>query len=176
VRINQDKGEAVTIALVAVAAVLGVLLFGNKLNPFDRSADPSNRRTASAISGRDIVEITNAVAESEKPVTVKVDRSFEASHEVTDPKLTLGQKIGRFFAGLGNLSLLLFFAGLAICILTPIGGILWDRWKYKHAFKNTVSAVRELDDDTFQKLAPKLAAKQDKRDKVLVDKVKAELH
>ena len=173
--INQ-KGEVVTVALIAVAAVIGTLLLAPKLNPFDKSADPANRRTASAISGRDIVEITNTVAESDQPVTVRVDRSVTASAEVTDPKLTLGQMIARFFAGLGTWAVVAIVAALALGIVTP-AGLAWKaRNAWKSAFTNTVAGIRDLDDDTYQKAVPKLAARQDKRDKQLVDRVKGELH
>lgn len=175
---RRQNGEiaTATVVIIAVAAVLLTPLILKTGNPFDRSADPSNRRTASAISGRDIVEITNTVAASDQPVTVKVDRSVEASAEVTDPKLTLGQKIGRFFSGLGTWVVL---ALLAACILIPgfALGLVWRaRNAWKNAFKNTVAGVRDLDDETYQKAIPKLAARQDRRDKKLVDRVKAELH
>lgn len=177
-RVHGQRGEIAT-ATVVVIAVLSVILAPLILktgNPFDRSADPANRRSASAMSGRDIVDITKAVAASEEPVTVHVDRSVTASAEVTDPKLTVGQRVGRFFSGLGTWALILLVAALGLGLVTPAGLLAWSRHKYRSAFKNTIAAVRDLDEDTYQKVVPKLAARQDRRDKVLVDKVKSELH
>lgn len=163
--------------ILGVIAVVGlVAILSPKLNPFSGSADPANRRTASAISGRDIIDITKVVSSSEEPVTVHVDRSVTASAEVTDPKLTLGQRVGRFFSGLGTWAVVGLALALGLGIVTP-AGLAWQaRSAWKSAFKNTVAGVRNLDDETYQKVVPQLAAMQDQRDKRLVDRVKAELH
>jgi hypothetical protein len=161
--------------IAGVAALIGLLFFavGPKLNLFDNSADPANRRTAETLSGRDIVSITKAVSEVEGPVTVSVDRSVEASKEVTDPKLTAGQRIGRFFSGLGLWALL----GLGLLLLTPLGAVLWKLYTYRSAFKNTVAGIRDIDDkDVYEKATRCIAVSQNKRDKRLVDRMKAELH
>lgn len=174
-RMNQKGFTGIEI-LAVVAVVLLVPIVMKTGNPFDRSADPANRRTASAISGKDIVEISNAVAGSEKPMTVKVDRSVEASAEVTDPKLTLSQKIGRFVSGLSTWTLLL---GVGVFVLfggTPFV-ILWRKYlEYRQAMKATVSAIRETDAETYERLKPHLAGKMDRRDKRVVDKMKRELN
>lgn len=175
---RNQRGEIATATVILICGAFFLLapIIMKNGNPFDRSADPSDRRTASAISGKDIVEITNAVAVAEQPVTVKVDRSVEASKEVTDPKLTIGQRVGRFFSGLGTWAVVLIVIALALGIITPAGLAWRARNAWKTAFKNTVEGVRDLDEETYQKVAPKLAAKQDKRDKKLVDRVKMELH
>ena len=175
IRGNQRGFTGVEI-LAVVAVVLLVPIVMKTGNPFDRSADPANRRTASAISGKDIVEITNQVAESEKPVTVKIDRSVEASSEVTDPKLTLSQKVGRFFAGLTTWTLVFLFVSLAFFGGAPIVW-LWRKYaNMKETMKRTVQAIRELDDDTYKRVAPKLSDKMDKKHKKTVDKLKMELN
>lgn len=176
--VRGQRGEiaTATVVIIAVAAVILTPLMLKTGNPFDRSADPSNRRTAAAISGKDIVEITREVAKAEEPVTVRVDRSVEASKEVTDPKLTIGQKIGRFFAGLGTWAVIGVLFAIFVLGVSPAAMIAWSRHKLKSAFRNTVAAIREVDDETYSKLKPHLAARQDKRDKRLIDKVKAELH
>lgn len=164
--------------IVAVVAIIGVVAFvAPKLNIFNNSADPANRRTASAISGRDIVDITNAVSDSEKPVTVHIDRSVEAKSEITDPKLTVGQRIGRFFGGLSTWAVLLIIGGLAAGVITPMGLLTWSRHVWKSAFKNTVAGIRDMDDEeAYKKATRSIAVQQNKRDKKLTDKVKSELH
>lgn len=176
---RNQRGEVATLTVVVIA-VLSVLLAPLVLkggNPFDRSADPSNRRTASEVSGSDIVKITNQVAQSDRPLTVEIDRSVHASAEVTDPKLTAGQKIGRFFSGLGTWGLVMLFGGIALAIFTPLGGALWKMFTYRSAFKNTVAGIRDIDDpEAYQKAVRSIAVQQNKRDKQLVDKMKSELH
>lgn len=171
--VNSKRGFT-GLEIAGVVAIVGlVIMFAPKLNPFSNAADPANRRTASAISGRDVVEITNAVANSDKPVTVRVDRSMESSEEITDPKLTLGQRVGRFFSGLGTWGLIL----VALCIFTPLGGAIWKWWSYRTAFKNTVAGIRDIEDpEAYQKAVRSIAIQQNKRDKVLVDRMKSELH
>lgn len=175
---NSQRGEVATATVILIAVgtfLLAPILFKNG-NPFDRSADPSNRRTASAISGKDIVEITNTVASAEGPVSVRVDRSVDASKEVTDPKLTLSQRIGRLVAGLGTWGLVYVFVSLAFFGGAPIVW-LWKKYAgMKETMKRTVQAIRELDDDTYKRVAPKLSEKMDKKHKKVVDKLKAELN
>jgi hypothetical protein len=174
VLIKNRKGFT-GLEIVGVVAVLGlVVIMAPKLNPFSGAADPANRRQESTFSGKDIVEITKAAKEAD--MEVRIDRSVEARSEVTDPKLTIGQRVGRFFSGLGTWAVVLIVIALALGIITPAGLAWRARSAWKTAFKNTVEGVRDLDDETYQKVAPKLAAKQDKRDKKLVDRVKMELH
>ena len=174
IKANQKGFTGVEIlAVVAVVLLVPIVM---KSNPFDRSADPANRRTASAISGKDIVEITNTVADSEKPVTVKIDRSVEASSEVTDPKLTLSQKIGRFISGMSTWTFLLCVGIFALFGAGPFIA-LWNKFtEYRSTSKAMVSAIREVDDDTYAKLKPHLAAKMDRKHKRTVDKLKMELN
>lgn len=173
----NNRGEA-SIILIAIVAVLGTLYVGQKGNLFDRSADPSNRRTASSISGRDIVEITNQVAEAEKPVTVRIDRSVDASAEITDPKLTWGQKIGRFFGGLGTWAIVAIGVFIALCIIFP----MWRAWVWKQFARNQVAGIRDIDDPAvYEKVTKAIKKRQEasgkaKHDAVLVDKLKATLH
>ena len=172
---RNNKGFTGIEILVVVACVLLVPVV-LKSNPFDRSADPSNRRTASAISGKDIVEITNTVASSDKPVTVRVDRSVDASSEVTDPKLTLSQKFGRFVSGMSTWMLILagvvlFFFGTGPFIA------MWQKYRtMKETMKRTVVAVKELDDETASKVKDKLSKKMDTPHKRVVDRLKTELN
>lgn len=175
---QNEKGEIATLTIIliaVVAAVLAPVVLKNG-NPFDRSADPSNRRTASSLSGRDVVEITKAVAASDEPVTVKIDRSVEAHAEVTDPKLTIGQKLGRFFAGLGTWSLIGLLFAVFVLGISPAAILAWSRHTWKSAFKNTVAGIRDLDEETYKKATSSIAKHQDRRDKQKVDKVKASLH
>lgn len=169
------RGEITTATVILIS--LGALLLAPILlktgNLFDRSADASNRRTAASLSGNDIVQITQVAAANDMNVTI--DRSVSESKEVTDPKLTIGQKVGRFFAGLGMWGIIFIAISLLVFGGAPL---VWLARKYavmRQAFKNTVAAIRETDDDTYAKLKPKLAAKHDRRDRKLVDKMKAEL-
>ena len=168
--------DTLAVVLIAVVSVIVTPLILKNSNPFDRSADPANRRTASAISGRDIVDITKEVAKSPEPVTVHIDRSVEAKAEVTDPKLTLSQKIGRFISGLSIWALLAIIAGFAV-FGVGFPAMLFQKYLLmKETMKRTVQAVRELDDDTYKKVAPKLSDNMDRSHKKVVDKLKAELN
>ncbi len=173
---KNQRGEialALVVAIALGAAIIG--FFGHKLNPFDRSADPSNRRTASALSGKDIVKITHAAAASD--LDVEIDRSFEVSREVTDPKLTLGQKIGRFFEGLSTWAVVALFVLLALGIITPAGLIAWSRNAWKGLAKRTVQGVRDIEDEaTYKTVTKAISKRHDKNDVKLVDKAKMELH
>lgn len=183
---EKQRGEiaTATVIIIAVVTVLFAPLVLKNGNPFDRSADPSNRRTASAISGRDIVNITNAVADSEKPVTVHVDRSIEASSEVTDPKLTLGQRIGRFFEGLGTWAVVGVLFAVFVLGVSPAAILAWSRARWKGFSKNLVGGVRLLgkeDPEAYEKVTKKIGLQQKasgkaRRDEKLVDKVKSEMH
>ena len=177
--IRNQRGEiatAVVIALVIGAAVIG--FFGHKLNPFDRSADPSNRRTASALSGKDIVKITKQVENSDIH-EVTIDRSIESSSEITDPKLTIGQKIGRFFEGLSTWAVIAIIVLLGLGIVTPAGFIAWSRNAWKGAFKHTVQGIKDVktkDAETYTLVTDAIAKRHDNNDKVMVDKIKMELN
>lgn len=176
---RNERGEiaTATVIIIAVATVLLAPLLLKGGNPFDRSAEPANRRTASAISGKDIVDITKAVASSEAPVTVHVDRSVEAHSEVTDPKLTVGQKVGRFFSGLGTWALVGLFVAVFVLGISPIAILAKSRAAWRAAFKNTVAGVRDISDvETYKRVTDSISKRQDKRDKKLVDRVKSELH
>jgi hypothetical protein len=170
VRTKTNKGFT-GLEIVGVMAVLGlVVMIAPKLNPFSSAADPANRR--SATSGEEIVKIVKAAGEADREVIIeRRDHS-----EVTDPKLTVGQRIGRFFAGLGTWSVAAILFAIFVLGLSPAAILAWSRHVWKKAFKNTVSAIRDTDEETYEKLKPKLAARHDKRDKRLVDVVKAELH
>lgn len=164
--------------IAGVVAIVGlVVLLAPKLNPFSSAADLSNRRTASSISGKDIVEITKQVAESEEPVTVRIDRSVDAHSEVTDPKLTLGQRIGRFFGGLSTWAVIGVLFAVFVLGISPAAILGWSRHVWRSAFKNTVAGIRDIsDDEAYKKVTQSIAIQQNKRDKKLVDKVKSELH
>lgn len=174
----SNKKGFTGLEIVGVIAAVGlVVMLMPKLNLFDNSADPSNRRTASAISGKDIVKITNQVAEADQPVTVTIDRSVVATAEVTDPKLTVGQRIGRFFSGLGTWSVIGIFVAVFVLGISPSALLAWSRHTWKAAFKNTVAGIRSIDDpEAYKKATTSIAVQQNKRDKKLVDVVKAELH
>ena len=169
---RRRSGEIATATaiLIAVGVALVAFLYP-KINPFNGAADLANRRSASATSTEEIIRLSKSAPEHE----VVIERRSATSDEVTDPKLTVGQRIGRFFAGVGTWGLVFICVSLLFFSGAPI---IWAVRKYavmKQAFKNTVAAIRETDEDTFAKLKPNLEAKHDRRDRQMVDKIKSEL-
>lgn len=180
-QIMNRRGEIATLTVVAIAAValfLGTL--APSLNPFHGLFGGQQSAANQKASWTRQDEIQKPVLLSSAggvPIAVgtQVERHYNTGVDERPVKLTLGQRIGRFFAGLGTWGLIFIVVSLVFFGGTPI---VWLFRKYtvmKHAFKNTVSAIRETDEETYAKLKPKLQAKHDKRDRQLIDKLKAEL-
>lgn len=174
------RGEAVTLVLVGVAVAALVFAAVPQLNPFRlfgaAHTDSAAGKESSSFSKQSLTPVILSSPQTPGQAVVAYQQTYETGEAVKTPRLTLGQRIGRFFSGLTLWGVVFVIVSLAFFGGAPI---VWLWRKYatmKAAFKNTVSAIRETDDETFAKIKPHLAAKQDKRDKRIVDKLKSELH
>lgn len=176
---NNERGEVATALLVAIA--LGSLILGlalPKLNPFKAFEKTAANKKASWTRQTEKATPVVLTDKAGKAVAVgtATEKIYDTGMESTVPKPTLGERIGAFFASLTTWGLafvgvsLLFFGGAPL---------VWVARKYfvmKQALKNTVAAIREADNETYEKLKPKLAAAHDKQDRQVIDKLKTELH
>jgi len=177
------KGEvtvAIALGLAAVGLLIGTVM--PNLNPFNRMFGSHGTQSAAkqtATWTRQDEVITPKVVslkDGQAVVVNQFERHYDTGTEETTPKLTIGQRIGNFIARLSTWGLIFIIVSL---VFFGGGPIVWAFRKYtsvKDALKNTVAAIREADEETFSKLKPKLAEKHNKADKIIVDKIKSELH
>lgn len=177
--LGNQRGEVVTAVLIAVA--LGSLLVGlvlPKLNPFkafERTAANKKASWTRQTEKSTPVLLTDKAGKAIATGTA-TERIYDTGIEQSVPAPTLGQRIGSFFFGLTTWGLLAVLASLLFFGGAPL---VWLARKYfviRQALKNTVVGIRQADAETFEKLKPALEANHDKRDKVVIDKIKAELH
>lgn len=172
----NKRGEVLTVVLITIAATFIVTSLLPDLNPLKTLA-PSGAARQEASWTRT----------SEKPVilesksvpgqaVVAYERTYDTGAEVKTPKLTWQERVGRFISGLSMWSAIFILVSLLFFGGAPIVWVVRKYFVLRSAFKNTVAGIRETDDETFNKLKIHLAAKQDKRDKKIVDKLKSELH
>ena len=178
---NNQRGEVATLVVVGIAAV--ALLVGTimpKLNPFnnlfggghlDASKQTATWSRQDEIQTPVLLKSGDAIA-----VGTKVERHYDTGTEEKPLALTFAQRIGKFFAGLTTWGLIFIIASLAFFGGAPL---IWLFRKYsviKQTLRSTIAAIRETDNETFEKLKPHLAEHHDRRDKKIVDKIKSELH
>jgi len=144
-------------------------------NPFKAISDPPNQPKKMGAWEQTSEPIILGTA-SDGKLVVANKLTYKASAEETEPKLTLGQKIGNFFSGLSMTGLLFILISLLFFGGAPI---VWAVKKYfavKNALRNTVKAIKEIEPEHFEWIKPTLAANQDKADKVIIAKIKGDLH
>mgnify|MGYP001562064964 CR=1 FL=1 len=187
------KGEALTITLAVIAVAFLIGTFIPQINPLNwfKSAAKPNTETR-AYDTKDVI-VTPFIAINEVSgktiVANKVEEHYSKGNESFTPKQTLAQKFFGFLVGLGGWGVVL--VGLAIAF-PAAAAIVFARLRHvwRNAFKNTVEGVRSIKDkivickkcgdtvtiDAYEHVATAIETKQDKRDKVLVDKIKMQLH
>jgi hypothetical protein len=179
---KNQRGE-ITVTLLGIAIVSALLIgiavpsfrpFKNMFGKGDESA--VGKKASFSTQVEKIKPKVFKMKDGEVVVVNDVELSYNTGTDQNVPKPTLGEKIGSFFFGLTSWMIIGIVVSLAFLGGTPIIWF-WNRARiFKNTLKNTVAAIRGADEDTYQKLKPLLAAKQDKVDKVVVDKIKAELH
>lgn len=105
----------------------------------------------------------------------KIERTVNANLDTTPGKLTLGQKIGKFFAGLSFWGIIFVIVSLAFFGGAPIMWVARKFFKARAALKATVAAIENMNSDEKEKLKAHLAATQDTKDKAYIAKLKAEI-
>lgn len=175
---KRSKGEITTAAVILIS--VGSLILGlmaPKFNPFRFERSSANKKASWTLQ----TEKTKPVLLTDKKgeavaVGNEIERVYNTGKEEITPKKTLGEKIGEFFSRLTTAGLvfvvvsLLFFGGAPL---------VWVYRRYKtvkNALKNTVAAIREVDDETYTKLKPVLAANHEKKDRIVIDEIKKELN
>lgn len=112
-----------------------------------------------------------------KPVVAnQTDRVYSTNQQVTEKELTFFQRVARFGWWLIIGIALFVFVSLYYFAGRPIVKLYQSYKDMKAALKNTVAAIKELPPTTYEEVTDALSKKQDKKDKVLVDQIKSELH
>lgn len=180
---KNQKGEVATAVVILIA--VGSLFVGTifpKFNPIKSlfKTDPTKHKASFAIQ-RETSKPVLLESSDGRHVAVgnEVELYYDTGEESTVPKKTLGERIGDFFANLTTLGLVFVFGSLAFFGGAPI---VWIWRKYltmKRALKNTVVGIKELkekDKEAFERLKPSLASAHDRKDKIVIDKMKTDLN
>ena len=170
------RGEVLTIVLITIAATFLITALVPSVNPMrSLSGGGAAKQEASwtKTSEKPIILESKSVPGQ---AVVAYERTYDTGQEVKTPKLTWQERVGNFISGLSMWSAIFILVSLVFFGGAPIVWIVRKYFDLRSAFKNTVAGIREADDETFNRLKPHLAAKQDKRDKKIVDKMKSELH
>lgn len=177
----NQRGEITTAVAIGIAAV--ALLVGTiapSLNPFNNlfgahSAPSAANQKATWTTTDEVIKPVLLRQGDTVAVGQQIERHYDTGTEERPVKLTLMQRIGRFFAGLTTTAFIFILVSLLFFGGVPI---VWAFHKYaviKQALKNTVAAIRDLPEDQYKAVTPKLAAKHDRRDRKVIDKIKMEL-
>lgn len=175
---KRKKGEALTVLLVAVAGAFIVGTFIPQINPANWFKTTPNTYNANWDRGERTSTPKVAVFDDGKvAVFNETKESYDKGSEKTTPKLTIMQQFGNWISNLSFFWFVILGFLLAAGVVTPAGIFAWSKHVWKSAFKNTVAGIREMPDkEAYEKVTTSIAKKQDRRDKKLVDKVKANLH
>lgn len=188
------KGEVLTIVAVTVAATLilsaalpSINLFGKIFGGGSTAVKAPAEEAWKEQEQRTIPRTVGVTETGEKVIAFEQVKTFRSGASKMPAKLTYGERIGEFFAGLttwGIIILLVLFFAFGI---TPAAVVTWiknrklkateaDLEKRTQALRNTVAALREVPDDVWPKIKQLLEAKHDRQDKVIIDEIKKDLH
>lgn len=189
---KNNRGEVTTLIVIGVAVVSLIIggLIPNPVKFFQRQSEPGTESRTYDTKDIIITPFVSIDDNGKTTVANKVEEHYAKGNDKRTLKQTLGQRLAGFIASLGTWGIVLLFGGLALGIITPAGIFARSRHVMKSAFKNTVNGIRGIKDttvtcrkcgdtvtiDTYAHVSKALAEEQDKRDKVLIDKIKAELH
>ena len=196
----NQKGEALTIIAVTAAATLLVVslipnldifgkIFGGGSTPKAPTEEIWKEQTEEVIPRTGIVAATG-----EQVIAFEKRKTFRSGASKSPTKLSYGERIGEFFAGLTTFGLIVFIGLFLLFGITPAMVVNWfknrkikreeamlaavmeDKAKKEQALKNTVAALRDLPDEVWPKVRQLLEAKHDKQDRIVIDDIKKELH
>lgn len=114
-------------------------------------------------------------AEGNIQVVEKVERTINANLDTTPGKLTIGQRIGRFFMGLSFWGVIFVIVSLVFFGGSPIIWLAGKFFKARAALKATVAAIEQMNAEDKERLKMRLAQTQDTTDKAYIAKLKAEI-
>jgi hypothetical protein len=174
---GNRRGEVLTTLAIVLGLGLVVGTVVPQINPLNWFKSTPNTESGKEASKETIR--TPLFYEGSRGVEVayKVEERSSNSEFKRTPKLTLMQKVGNWISNLSFFWFVVLGLGLLTGMVTPAAIFARLRHVWKTAFKNTVDGIRAVDDEeAYKKVTAKIAQKQDKRDKRLVDRVKQELH
>lgn len=170
---KNKRGEITTALVVLIAA--GALIFGTmfpKLNPLNYF---KSSRATQTEKHHIKSEVKTPIQFGDK-IEFKTEKIESKGNAVFTPKLSLWERITGFIKDLGIWTIIFIVVSVLFFGGAPI---VWAIKKYqtvKQTLRNTVSAIREVDEETYNKLKPVLSAKHDLKDKKVIDEIKKELH
>ena len=191
---TNKKGEVLTIALIAVigtlvfaAAIPSLNIFGKVFGGGSSSVKAPSEEAWKEQEQRTIPRTVGVTETGEKVIAFEQVKTFRSGASRIPAKMTFGERIGEFFAGLTTWALLAL-AGLFLAFgITPAMVVRWaknrsleretaDKEKYQQTLTRTVSAIRAMPEEAYKTLAPILKDKHDLADKKVIDQIKGELH
>lgn len=175
---KSQKGEVITITLALLVGAFVIGTFIPQINPinwFNQAAQPNTETKEYDIKDRIRTPIFydrgNGIT-----VAYKEEEHSSRGNDKYIHKLTLGQKIASFIAKLSGWAILIILFLVFVVGISPTVILAWSRAKIKKALKSTVSAIREMPEDSYKQLVPHLKDKHDLKDRKVIDKIKMELH
>ena len=193
---RAERGEALTVALVAIIGTLVVAAALPSLNVFGKlfgggSSVKAPVEEAWKEQTRETIPVKVGVTPEGKDVIAFKSRdTFRSGASKSAAKLTYGERIGEFFASLTIWGLVAIAFAVLVLGITPGMIFAWLKRKWKIAAENeraekervtnaltsTVAALRETPKDAWDKIVPLLNEKHDEEDRVVIDEIKAKLH
>lgn len=182
------RGEGATVLIILIAGAF--LLLGPKIPDLSKIFTGEKPQQKASWSNETVTHTPIILRKDDDAVlATKTEHTFNSGTDERPVKLTVADRVVRFFEGLG------WWAILFIVISLLLGGwpivMLINGYRaMKSALKNTISGIRKVSDttvicrkcgdtvvvDSYATVVASLDAKQDKKDKVLIDKLKSELH
>lgn len=163
-----------------IGLVVGSLLLGNLLpSPFswlNKQSQPNTQKSKYDNTEKTTVPKVAVFENGAVTVYPETREVHWSGTEEKTPKQTIGQKIAGFIASLSWWAILLGLFCVFVLGMSPIALLAGSRARYKQALSSTVSAIRSVDEETFNKLKPLLDAEHDRIDKQTIDKIKMNLH
>lgn len=166
----MDYRARLILAVFAAAFLSGCA----SLNPFSAIQSPPQepRKVASWAQSETVEPLIVGKVDGRAVVANRVERTYSAGYEQVSPRLTLGQRIGRFFGGLTLWGLAFIAVSLAFFGGAPIVWV-WARYlKMRRALANTSEAIERMNKSDYEKLRPLLLQEQDEADRKTIKRMK----
>ena len=163
------KKFALLIMLIISLSLIGCA----SINPFKGLASPPSEPKKMGSWEQTSEPVFVGTIDGKAVVANKI--SYRATAEESNPRLTIGQRIGKFFANLSIVGILFVVLSLVFFGGTPIYWIARKYFTAKNALVNTVKAIREIPSEQFNAIAPTLSKNMDKKDKELIARIKGSL-
>lgn len=196
-RMRRMRGEALTVALVAIIGTLVVAAALPPLNVFGKLFGGGGSSVKAPVEEawkeqtRETIPVKVGVTPEGKDVIAFKSRdTFRSGASKSAAKLTYGERIGEFFASLTIWGLVAIAFAVFVLGITPGMIFAWLKRKWKiaaekeraekervtHALTSTVAALREAPSEAWEKIVPILKDKHDEEDRIVIDEMKAKLH